>query len=70
MLMTVVTQLYSTGSILPLGDGLTGKSVITKLLINPSMTEIEHADVMHNTKKSLNIELEFASEKVTLEKKQ
>ncbi len=68
MLMTVVTQLYSTGSILPLGDGLTGKSVITKLLINPGMTEIEHADVMHNTKKSLNIELEFASEKVTFGK--
>lgn len=62
--MTVVTQLYSTGTILPLGDGLTGKSVITKLLINPVVTKEDHTNIMYNTKKSLNIEMEFASEKV------
>ena len=55
---------YATGSILPLGDGLTGKSVLTRLLLNPSISSAEHADILYNTKKSLNIELEFASEKI------
>jgi hypothetical protein len=63
-MMTAVTQLYSTGSILPLGDGLTGKSVITRLLINPDVTVEEHEDIILNTRKSLNIELEFASERI------
>lgn len=66
--MTIVTQLYSTGSILPLGDGLTGKSVITKLLINPTVTIEEHQNIILNTKKSLNIELEFSSEEITFGK--
>jgi GTPase SAR1 family protein len=59
---------YATGSILPLGDGLTGKSVLTRLLLNPNVSSTEHADILYNTKKSLNIELEFASEKVLVGK--
>ncbi len=68
--MTIVTQLYSTGSILPLGDGLTGKSVITRLLINPDITVEEHQDIILNTKKSLNIELEFSSERISFGKEE
>ena len=55
---------YATGSILPLGDGLTGKSVLTRLLLNPDVSSAEHADILYNTKKSLNIELEFTSERI------
>ncbi|NPD90239.1 MAG: hypothetical protein HGN29_16125 [Asgard group archaeon] len=58
------TKYYATGSILPLGDGLTGKSVLTRLLLNPDISSTEHAYILYNTKKSLNIELEFSSEKI------
>ncbi len=64
--MTNETLQYATGSILPLGDGLTGKSVLTRLLINPEVSSSEHADILYNTKKSLNIELEFASERIRM----
>ncbi|MHA1952835.1 MAG: hypothetical protein ACXAAM_08590 [Candidatus Heimdallarchaeaceae archaeon] len=62
--MEYETVNYATGSILPLGDGLTGKSVITRLLLNPNVSSAEHADILYNTKKSLNIEMEFASERI------
>ena len=64
--MTSETVQYATGSILPLGDGLTGKSVLTRILLNPQVSSAEHADILYNTKKSLNIELEFASDKIRM----
>ncbi len=57
---------YATGSVLPLGDGLTGKSVLSRLLINKNISSIEHGDILLNTKKSMNIELEFYSDRVTI----
>ena len=55
---------YATGSILPLGDGLTGKSVLSQILINKHIDSIEHGDILLNTKKSMNIEMEFSSDVV------
>ncbi len=58
---------YATGSILPLGDGSTGKTVLTRLLLNPFMESIEHGDILFNTRKSYNIEIEFSSEVVDVD---
>ena len=58
---------YATGSILPLGDGATGKTVLTRLLLNPNMESIEHGDILLNTRKSHNIEIEFSSEVVDVD---
>lgn len=58
---------YATGSILPLGDGSTGKTVLTRLLLNPCMGSIEHGDILFNTRKSHNIEIEFSVEVVDVE---
>jgi hypothetical protein len=57
---------YATGTILPLGDGLTGKSVLSRLLIHKNISPLEQGDILLNTKKSYNIELEFSSDKVTV----
>lgn len=58
---------YATGSILPLGDGATGKTVLTRLLLNPCMESIEHGDILFNTRKSHNIEIEFSSDVVDVD---
>ncbi len=62
--MTSEMKNYATGSIIPLGDGLTGKSVLSRLLINPHITSVEHNDVLLKTKKSYNIEMEFLTDKI------
>jgi len=62
--MTSEMKNYATGSIIPLGDGLTGKSVLSRLLINPHITSVEHSDVLFKTKKSYNIEMEFLTDKI------
>jgi hypothetical protein len=64
------TKYYATGSILPLGDGLTGKSVLSRLMINKNISTLEHGDILLNTKKSLNIELEFSSDNIVVEDKE
>jgi len=62
--MTSEHRNYSTGTIIPLGDGYTGKSVLSRLLIDPHITSVEQTDILFKTKKSFNIELEFITEKV------
>ena len=47
------------GSVIPLGDGATGKSVITQLLINENLTEDERNSILKESRKSFNIEMEF-----------
>ena len=59
--MITEKRLYATGTILPLGDGLTGKTVISKILINPQISTIEHSHIIERTRKSLNIEFEFSN---------
>ncbi|MHA2249538.1 MAG: hypothetical protein ACXAD7_04200 [Candidatus Kariarchaeaceae archaeon] len=56
-------QILAAGSIIPLGDGLTGKSVITQLLMRNEITEQDKIQVLSETKKSLNIEMEFVASK-------
>ncbi|MCE7741568.1 MAG: hypothetical protein GOP50_03840 [Candidatus Heimdallarchaeota archaeon] len=58
---------YATGAIIPLGDGFTGKSVLSRLIINPDLSEEDLREILLKTKKSYNIELEFASEKVEID---
>lgn len=60
-------EVYSTGSIIPLGDGATGKSVLTQLIINNPKTQDGASEIVQKIKKSLNIEMEYASEKVETE---
>jgi len=62
--MTGEIKFYATGSVIPLGDGFTGKSVLSRLIINPEVTPVELSDILLKTKKSYNIEIEFSSEKV------
>ncbi len=64
------TKTYATGTVMPLGDGLTGKSVLSRLLINKNITTLEHGDILINTKKSMNIELEFSSDRVLVSDKE
>ena len=58
---------YATGSVIPLGDGFTGKSVLSRLIINPNVSESELKEILLKTKKSYNIEIEFSSEKVKVD---
>lgn len=52
----------SIGTVIPLGDGATGKSLLTKhLIINNSISQEEIILLAQNTKKSLNVELEFST---------
>ena len=67
--MTDEIKLYATGSVIPLGDGFTGKSVLSRLMINPDVTPVELSDILLKTKKSYNIEIEFSSEKVIVNDK-
>ncbi len=62
--MTDEIKLYATGSVIPLGDGFTGKSVLSRLIINPNVSPVEISSILLKTKKSYNIEIEFISEKV------
>ncbi|MHA1228956.1 MAG: hypothetical protein ACTSPV_19755 [Candidatus Hodarchaeales archaeon] len=57
---------YATGTVIPLGDGFTGKSVLTRLLINSDLNPDEHKNVLLKTKKSYNIEIEFLSEEIKI----
>lgn len=57
----------TTGSVIPLGDGLTGKSVLTQLLVRKPLTEEERKSVMQTVKKSLNIEMEFLPAEIQIE---
>ena len=58
---------YATGSVIPLGDGFTGKSVLSRLIINPDVSDEELKDILLKTKKSYNIEIEFSSEVVEVD---
>lgn len=53
------------GSIVPLGDGAVGKSVISKLLINKLFTidKSDYLSILEDTKKSTNIEMQFGYSK-------
>lgn len=53
--------IYRTGSIIPLGDGATGKTALTSLLIKRDVSIEEAAELLAKTKKSVNIEMEFIS---------
>ncbi|MHA1347122.1 MAG: hypothetical protein ACTSVO_11385 [Candidatus Heimdallarchaeaceae archaeon] len=55
---------YATGSIIPLGDGFTGKSVLSRLIVNPKISDEELNDILLKTRKSFNIEIEFSSEEI------
>lgn len=59
---------YATGSVIPLGDGFTGKTVLSRLIINPEVDSDELELILLKTKKSYNIEIEFSSELVEVEK--
>ncbi|MHA2503571.1 MAG: hypothetical protein ACXAE3_11960 [Candidatus Kariarchaeaceae archaeon] len=56
-----------TGSVIPLGDGSVGKSVIMQLLKEKSMSDEQRIAVLNDARKSKNIEMEFAMEKVMVE---
>ncbi len=62
--MTDEIKYYATGSVIPLGDGFTGKSVLSRLVVNPKISDKELNEVLLKTRKSYNIELEFSSEEV------
>ena len=62
--MTDEIKFYATGSVIPLGDGFTGKSVLSRLIIKPDVSPVELSDILLKTKKSYNIEIEFSSERV------
>lgn len=55
---------YATGTVVPLGDGFTGKSVLSRLLINPNVDFKELEKILTETKKSFNIEIRFLTDKV------
>ena len=57
---------YATGSVIPLGDGFTGKSVMSRLIINPDIPDDELNQVLLKTRKSYNIEIEFTSEELEI----
>lgn len=57
----------TTGSIIPLGDGLTGKTVLTRLLVNDELTEEERKKILSESLKSLNIEMEYRNVKFNLD---
>ncbi|MGB1315329.1 MAG: hypothetical protein ACPG4Y_04870 [Chitinophagales bacterium] len=62
-------NIKSIGTVIPLGDGATGKSLITKLLID-NVTDQELANKLaQDIKKSLNIELEYCNELLEFEDK-
>lgn len=58
------------GSVVPLGDGATGKSVITQLLINDNLTNEERDLILKESRKSFNIEMEFKKGDVTIDDKE
>lgn len=58
---------YATGSVIPLGDGFTGKSVLSRLIVNPNISDEELNHVLLKTRKSYNIEIEFISEEMITE---
>ena len=55
---------YATGSVIPLGDGFTGKSVLSRLIIDPKISDEELNHILLKTRKSYNIEIEFSSEEI------
>jgi GTPase SAR1 family protein len=55
---------YATGSIIPLGDGFTGKSVLSRLIVNPKISDEELNNILLKTRKSYNIEIEFSSKEI------
>ena len=57
-------MINTTGSIIPLGDGLTGKTVLTRLLVNEELTDDDRKQVLADSMKSLNIEMEYRNVKV------
>jgi GTPase SAR1 family protein len=58
---------YATGAVIPLGDGFTGKSVLSRLIINPEISDEELKEILLKTKKSYNIEIEFSSDEIEVE---
>ncbi|MBY8999555.1 MAG: hypothetical protein KGD64_01445 [Candidatus Heimdallarchaeota archaeon] len=58
---------YATGSVIPLGDGFTGKSVLSRLLIDPQLSDEKLNNILLKTRKSYNIEIEFSSEEVIVD---
>ncbi|MCE7735293.1 MAG: hypothetical protein GPJ54_10475 [Candidatus Heimdallarchaeota archaeon] len=57
----------TTGSIIPLGDGLTGKSVLTRMLVSDPLSEEDRKKIMADSMKSLNIEMEYRNIKMNLD---
>ena len=55
---------YATGSVIPLGDGFTGKSVLSRLIIDPQISDEKLNNILLKTRKSYNIEIEFSSEEI------
>lgn len=60
-------MINTTGSIIPLGDGLTGKTVLTRLLVSDDLEADERKQILADSMKSLNIEMEYRNVKVDLE---
>lgn len=63
-------RIISMGTIIPLGDGLVGKTVLLKLLLKDEYLEDEVSKILNETPKSKNIEMEFGSDTVELDGKQ
>jgi len=57
----------TTGSIIPLGDGLTGKTVLTRLLVSDELPTEERMKILSDSLKSLNIEMEYRSTRMNLD---
>ncbi|MDH5404356.1 MAG: hypothetical protein OEY49_17790 [Candidatus Heimdallarchaeota archaeon] len=65
-----MVRYVSTGSIIPLGDGLVGKSVLTQFLINTDLMDDQQIlDILEKTKKSVNLEMEFSKVNIEIEDK-
>ena len=65
--MTDEIKHYATGSVIPLGDGFTGKSVLSRLIIDPKLSDEKLNHILLRTRKSYNIEIEFSSEEIITE---
>ena len=59
----------SIGTVIPLGDGATGKSILTKHLIDYPETQEDALKIAQTIKKSLNVELEYDTQVLDFEDK-
>jgi len=60
-------KIKSIGTVVPIGDGATGKSFLTQHLISDSISKESVIQLALKMKKSLNVELEYSTKRIELE---